>query len=106
MLPVFLAAVLGCWTPTSMFSAETRLPLAASAEFSAAPVQELCSKSVSATGLLCFSQTVCCCWLAVLRENLSHNGVSTAPAKMVGALPAGDVLSEGIETIQPLMIFV
>lgn len=55
MCYLFLAAVLGCWTPTSMFSAETRLPLAASAEFSAAPVQELCSKSVSAMGLLCFS---------------------------------------------------
>lgn len=45
-------------------------------QFSAAPVQELCSRSVSATGLLCFTQTVCCTpWLAVLRENLSHNGV-------------------------------
>lgn len=45
-------------------------------------------------------------WLAVLRENLSHNGVSTAPAKMVEALPAGDVLSEDTETLQLLMIFV
>lgn len=46
------------------------------------------------------------CWLPVLRENLSHNGVGTAPARMVEALPAGDVLSEGIQTLQLLMIFV
>lgn len=107
MVPVFLAAVLGFWTPTSSSSAETRLSLAASAVFCSpcsGALQEVCQCHGPA---VLQSQTVCCTsLLAVLRENLSHNGDSATPAKMVEALPAGDVLSEGIGILQVLMIFV
>jgi len=87
-----------CWAPAALCSAGARFPLAVSAQcLFAAPFRSFAA-SLTMLKVPCHGpavlhgQPVCCTpCLAVLGENLSHNGGSPVPAEMVGVLPADDI---------------